>query len=154
MPHHPISQPCPHPRRPPCSTAGAPATDAVSAAAALRVPAADVAGRPGLGRGRSRLDAVRVLALDLGTSSVRGMVLDAAARPLPGALARRKVIVDVDPAGAATLDAAGYLAAWWHAWTSCQPPATSTASALVAASAQWHSVLPLDAARRARSGPC
>ena len=38
--------------------------------------------------------AMNILALDLGTSSVRGLVLDADAEPLPGALARRKVHLD------------------------------------------------------------
>jgi gluconokinase len=57
--------------------------------------------------------AMNVLALDLGTSSVRGMVFDAAAKPLPDALARRKVVLDVHPddTGAATLDAERYLGA-------------------------------------------
>ena len=71
----------------------------------------------------------RILALDLGTSSVRGLVLDAAARPLPGALARRKVTVDRrrrrgrhDRPGRRTWPGSS------SAWTSWPRPATSTAS--------------------------
>ena len=54
---------------------------------------------------------MNILALDLGTSSVRGLVLDADAVPLPGALARRKMAITIGDDGAATLDAAAYLAA-------------------------------------------
>lgn len=93
---------------------------------------------------------MNVLALDLGTSSVRGMVFDAAARPLPGALARRKVVleVDQDDTGAATLDAERYLGALVECLDDLSAEGWLDGVRLVAASAQWHSVLPVDAGGR------
>jgi len=85
-----------------------------------------------------------ILALDLGTSSVRGLVLDGGAVPLPGALARRSVEVAVDDSGAATLDAAGYLAALVDCLDELAAAGRLEGVRLVAASSQWHSVVPLD----------
>jgi gluconokinase len=94
--------------------------------------------------------AMNVLALDLGTSSVRGMVFDAAAKPLPGVLARRKVVLDVDAddTGAATLDAEHYLGALAECLDELSAAGHLDGVGLVAASAQWHSVLPTDARGR------
>jgi gluconokinase len=87
-----------------------------------------------------------ILALDLGTSSVRGLALDDAAVPLPGALARRAVEVAVDDDGAATLDGPGYLAALVECLDDLAAAGHLDGVTLVAASSQWHSILPLDAA--------
>ncbi|MDG4765683.1 FGGY family carbohydrate kinase [Solwaraspora sp. WMMD406] len=86
-----------------------------------------------------------ILALDLGTSSVRGLILDNAAVPLPGALARRKVALAVDRDGAATLDPADYLAALIDCVDDLAQAGRLDGVELVATAAQWHSVLPLDA---------
>jgi len=85
----------------------------------------------------------RILALDLGTSSVRGLVLDAAARPLPGLLARRKANLTVTADGAATIDPAGYLAGLTECLDELHAAGHLDGVGLVAASASWHSVLPL-----------
>lgn len=86
-----------------------------------------------------------ILALDLGTSSVRGLILDNAAVPQPGALARRKVALAVDRDGAATLDPADYLAALIDCLDDLNTAGQLDGVELVATAAQWHSVLPLDA---------
>jgi gluconokinase len=90
--------------------------------------------------------AMSILALDLGTSSVRGLVLDDAAVPLAGALARRSMEVAVDDSGAATLDAAAYLAALVACLDELAAAGRLDGVRLVAASAQWHSAVPLDRA--------
>jgi gluconokinase len=87
-----------------------------------------------------------ILALDLGTSSVRGMVLDDATVPLPAALARRMITIEMDDTGTATLDGPGYLAALLACFDELAEAGHLDAVELVVASAQWHSVLPLDAA--------
>ncbi|SCL15174.1 gluconokinase [Micromonospora nigra] len=89
---------------------------------------------------------MNILALDLGTSSVRGLVLDADARPLPGALARRRVRLTVGDDGAGTLDARRYLACFVECLDELSAAGHLRGVELVATSAQWHSVLPLDAA--------
>ncbi|MFF5173798.1 FGGY family carbohydrate kinase [Micromonospora sp. NPDC000089] len=89
---------------------------------------------------------MNTLALDLGTSSVRGLVLDGDAEPLPGALARRKVRLSVGDDGAGTLDAAGYLACLVECLDELAEGGHLTDVRLVAVSAQWHSVVPLDRA--------
>nr|MDT0659738.1 FGGY family carbohydrate kinase [Micromonospora sp. DSM 115978] len=85
-----------------------------------------------------------ILALDLGTSSVRGLVLDPAAAPLPGALARRKVRVRLGDDGSATLDGPGYLAALIECLDELAAGGHLANVGLVATAAQWHSVVPLD----------
>ncbi|BCL12630.1 gluconokinase [Micromonospora sagamiensis] len=89
---------------------------------------------------------MNILALDLGTSSVRGLVLDERTAPLPGALARRKMRLAVDDDGAGTLDGPGYLACLVECLDELQAAGHLRDVSLVAVSAQWHSVLPLDAA--------
>jgi gluconokinase len=91
------------------------------------------------------MTAPAILALDMGTSSVRALVLDPSARPLPDALARRKVTVRVDDDGAGTLDPEAYLALLVECLDELAAAGRLAGVALVAASAQWHSVLPLDA---------
>ncbi|MGC4806064.1 FGGY family carbohydrate kinase [Micromonospora sp. DT233] len=87
---------------------------------------------------------MNILALDLGTSSVRGLVLDADAAPLPGALARRKVHPTVDDDGTGTLDGPAYLACLIECLDELAAGGHLRDVGLVSASAQWHSVLPLD----------
>ncbi|MCX4471287.1 FGGY family carbohydrate kinase [Micromonospora sp. NBC_01655] len=87
-----------------------------------------------------------ILALDLGTSSVRGLVLDADASLRPGALARRKVRLTVDGAGAGTLDGPAYLACLVECLDELAAGGHLRDVGLVAVSAQWHSVLPVDRA--------
>ncbi|WP_213456512.1 FGGY family carbohydrate kinase [Rhizomonospora bruguierae] len=89
---------------------------------------------------------MNVLALDLGTSSVRALVLDAAAAPVPGALARRSALVQVDREGAGTLDPRRYLAALVECLDELSAAGRLAGVSLVATSTQWHSVLPVDAA--------
>ncbi|MFY1691620.1 FGGY family carbohydrate kinase [Plantactinospora sp. WMMB782] len=86
---------------------------------------------------------MRILALDLGTSSVRGLVLDAAARPLPDALARRPAEIVIGNDGRATLDGPGYLAALVECLDELAAAGHLGGVELVVASAQWHSVVPL-----------
>ncbi|QLQ36754.1 FGGY family carbohydrate kinase [Micromonospora robiginosa] len=93
-----------------------------------------------------------ILALDLGTSSVRGLVLDADAVPRPGALARRKVHLATGDDGAGTLDGPGYLACLVECLDELAAGGHLEQVDLVATSAQWHSVLPL-AADGTPSGP-
>ncbi|MEV4759519.1 FGGY family carbohydrate kinase [Micromonospora sp. NPDC049559] len=87
---------------------------------------------------------MNILALDLGTSSVRGLVLDGAAVPLPGALARRRVTIAVGADGAATLDGPGYLGALVECLDELNAGGHLDGVELVATAAQWHSILPLD----------
>jgi gluconokinase len=89
---------------------------------------------------------MNILALDLGTSSVRGLVLDDGATPLPGALARRRVRVRTGDDGTGTLDGPGYLACLTECLDELAAGGHLRDVELVAASAQWHSVVPLDAA--------
>ncbi|SCE94232.1 gluconokinase [Micromonospora viridifaciens] len=84
-----------------------------------------------------------VLALDLGTSSVRGLVLDADAGPRLGALARRKMRLTTGEDGTGTLDGAGYLACLVECLDELAAGGHLEDVELVATSAQWHSVLPL-----------
>lgn len=89
---------------------------------------------------------MKILALDLGTSSARAMVLDAAAQPLPGALARRPVVVTQGRDGAATLNVEIYLAAVVDCLDELAAGGWLDGVELVVSAAQWHSLLPLDAA--------
>ena len=58
----------------------------------------------------TKTDATRILALDLGTSSARALVLSAAdAAPVPGALARYKISPTYATGGSATLDLHEYV---------------------------------------------
>ncbi|MEU5528050.1 FGGY family carbohydrate kinase [Micromonospora chersina] len=86
-----------------------------------------------------------ILALDLGTSSVRGLVLDANAVPRPGALARRKVHLVTGDDGSGTLDGPRYLACLAECLDELAAAGHLRDVELVATSAQWHSVLPLGA---------
>ncbi|MFJ6167307.1 FGGY family carbohydrate kinase [Micromonospora orduensis] len=87
---------------------------------------------------------MNILALDLGTSSVRGLVLDADTQPLPGALARRKVSLTIGDDGTGTVSGPGYLACLIECLDELADGGHLRDVDLVAVSAQWHSVLPLD----------
>ncbi|WP_410813547.1 FGGY family carbohydrate kinase [Micromonospora sp. 067-2] len=87
---------------------------------------------------------MNILALDLGTSSVRGLVLDADTRPLPGALARRKIRLAIGDDGTGTLSGPAYLACLVDCLDELAAAGHLHDIDLVAVSAQWHSVLPLD----------
>ncbi|WP_089156034.1 FGGY family carbohydrate kinase [Micromonospora sp. NBS 11-29] len=93
-----------------------------------------------------------ILALDLGTSSVRGLVLDADAVPRAGALARRTVHLATGDDGTGTLDGPGYLACLLECLDELAAGGHLRRVGLVATSAQWHSVLPM-AADGTPSGP-
>jgi len=83
-----------------------------------------------------------VLALDMGTSSVRAMVLPDGR---PGPLARRSVTVDVDDAGRGTVDGKAYQGALVECLDELEARGALDGVTLVATSAQWHSVVPADA---------
>ncbi|WFF05984.1 gluconokinase [Micromonospora sp. WMMD1076] len=85
-----------------------------------------------------------ILALDLGTSSVRGLVLDADAVPRPGALARRRVRLVTGDDGSGTLDGPAYLACLVECLDELAAGGHLRDVDLVATSAQWHSVLPVE----------
>jgi gluconokinase len=87
-----------------------------------------------------------VLALDLGSSSVRGVVFDAELRP--GPVARRAAALHQDPTGAATFDPDRYLDALAACLDDLQAAGQLRGVRVVAASCQWHSLVPLDAAGR------
>ncbi|MFI5929138.1 FGGY family carbohydrate kinase [Micromonospora sp. NPDC051543] len=87
---------------------------------------------------------MNILALDLGTSSVRGLVLDGETRPLPGALARRKVKLAIGDDGTGTLSGPDYLASLVECLDELAEAGHLHDVGMVATSAQWHSVLPLD----------
>ena len=86
---------------------------------------------------------MKILAIDLGTSSVRGLVLDADANPLPGALARRKVGLTMADDGTGTVDGPDYLACLVECLDELAGAGHLRGVELVASSGQWHSVLPL-----------
>ncbi|BCJ61518.1 FGGY family carbohydrate kinase [Micromonospora endophytica] len=86
---------------------------------------------------------MKILALDLGTSSVRGLVLDGDLRPLPDGLARRKVVLTAADDGTGTLDARVYLDCLLACLDELSQRGRLRGVELVAVSAQWHSVLPL-----------
>ncbi len=83
----------------------------------------------------------RVLALDLGSSSVRALVCDAAARPIPGLLARQPIQLRQTDDGAGELDADAYVAALVACLDDLQAAGALDGVELVATSSQWHSVL-------------
>jgi gluconokinase len=83
-----------------------------------------------------------VLALDMGTSSVRAMVLPDGR---PGPVTRRTVTVDMDDAGAGTVDGRAYQGALVECLDELDASGALDGVNLVATSAQWHSVVPADA---------
>ncbi len=92
-----------------------------------------------------------VLALDLGTSSVRALACDAAAEPIEGIEARRAVPPRQDASGAGELDPDAYLAALCGCLDDLAAAGTLYQVGKVATSSQWHSVLALGADRQPAS---
>lgn len=91
---------------------------------------------------------MRILALDLGTSSARAMVVNEKGTPVPAAYARRKVSVAATADGAGTLDGPDYLAVVVECLDELAGDGRLDDIDLVAVSAQWHSVLAVDRAGR------
>ena len=92
-----------------------------------------------------------VIALDLGTSSVRALACDDRGEPIEGIVARRAVPPHQDATGAGELDPARYLAALGECLDELQAAGAMQGVATVATSSQWHSVLALDPRRRPAS---
>ena len=86
----------------------------------------------------------RVLALDLGTSSGRALILDGQATPVPGALARHKVVPAYSSDGAATLDLDGYVDGVLGCIDTLHDKGLLDGVEHVVMSSQWHSIVALD----------
>jgi gluconokinase len=94
----------------------------------------------------------RVLALDLGTSSVRALVFDDRGAPLPDMLARRPTHLDITDEGKAELDPDGVVAAVGECLDELNGRGELDGVQLVATSCAWHSVIALDAGGRRLTG--
>jgi len=87
----------------------------------------------------------RVLALDLGTSSARALVLSAAdATPVPGALARYKISPTYATGGSATLDLHEYVEGLLGCLDELQQNGHLDEIGAIVLSSQWHSIVALD----------
>jgi gluconokinase len=86
----------------------------------------------------------RVLALDLGTSSVRALVFDDRGVPLPDMLARRPTHLDITDEGKAELDPDGVVAAVGECLDELGSRGELDDVEHVATSCAWHSVIALD----------
>ncbi|TCO33475.1 gluconokinase [Kribbella steppae] len=86
-----------------------------------------------------------VLALDLGTSSARALVLSAAdATPVPGALARYKISPTYATGGSATLDLHEYVEGLLGCVDELQQNGHLNDIGAIVISSQWHSIVALD----------
>jgi gluconokinase len=94
----------------------------------------------------------RVLALDLGTSSVRALVFDERGGAVPGVLARRPADLLVDDAGRAELDPDEVVAAVGECLDELAGKGELDEVGHVATSCAWHSVIAVDAAGRRLTG--
>ena len=92
-----------------------------------------------------------ILALDVGTSSIRAIGYDALGRPLPGADARVGCEPTATPDGGSELDPEELVAATASAIDRCLAAAPGPPAA-VGASVFWHSLLALDADGRPLTG--
>ncbi|MFK4088528.1 FGGY family carbohydrate kinase [Kribbella sp. NPDC020789] len=87
----------------------------------------------------------RLLALDLGTSSSRALVLDAAdASPIPGALARHKISPAYGHDGSAVLDVHEYVEGLLSCLDELEQNGHLTGIQAIVLSTQWHSIVALD----------
>ncbi|MEU4197042.1 FGGY family carbohydrate kinase [Kribbella sp. NPDC026611] len=87
----------------------------------------------------------RVLALDLGTSSARALVLSAAdAAPIEGALARHKISPTYSTGGSATLDLHEYVEGLLGCLDELEQNGHLDGITAVVLSSQWHSIVALD----------
>jgi gluconokinase len=94
----------------------------------------------------------RVLALDLGTSSVRALVFDDRGAALPGLLARRPTTLDLTDEGKAELDPDEVVAAVGECLDELAGQGRLDGVEHVATSCAWHSVIALDENGRRRTG--
>jgi gluconokinase len=94
----------------------------------------------------------RVLALDLGTSSVRALVFDDRGAPLPDMLARRPTHLDITDEGKAELDPDGVVAAVGECLDELNGRGELDGVQQVATSCAWHSVIALDTGGRRLTG--
>ena len=92
-----------------------------------------------------------ILALDVGTSSIRAIGYDALGRPLPGADARVSCEPTTTPDGGSELDPEELVAATASAIDRCVASAPGPPAA-VSASVFWHSLLALDGDGRPLTG--
>lgn len=88
--------------------------------------------------------ATKVLALDLGTSSGRALILDGEATPVPGALARHKVVPAYSADGAATLDLDDYVGGVLGCVDTLHQQGVLDGVQHIVMSSQWHSIVALD----------
>ncbi|WP_350278730.1 FGGY family carbohydrate kinase [Kribbella sp. HUAS MG21] len=94
----------------------------------------------------------RVLALDLGTSSARALVLSAAdASPVEGALARHKISPAYGNDGSATLDLHEYVEGLLGCLDELQQNGHLDGIGAIVLSSQWHSIVALDNTGGART---
>jgi gluconokinase len=94
----------------------------------------------------------RVVALDLGTSSVRALVFDDRGAPLAGVLARRPTHLDVTDEGKAELDPDGVVGAVGECLDELASRGELDGVGHVATSCAWHSVIALDGGGRRLTG--
>lgn len=85
-----------------------------------------------------------ILALDLGTSSARALVLSPDASPVPGALARHKITALYGAAGEATLDLHDYVEGLLGCLDELQQNGHLSDISAIVLSSQWHSIVALD----------
>src|SRR4051794_30138730 len=87
----------------------------------------------------------RVLALDLGTSSARALVLSAEdAAPIPGALARHRISPTYATGGYATLGLHEYVEGLLGCLDELQQNGHLDGITAIVLSSQWHSIVALD----------
>ena len=94
----------------------------------------------------------RVLALDLGTSSVRALVFDERGAALPDMLARRPTSLELSDDGKAELDPDAVVAAVGECLDELAGRGELDQVEHVATSCAWHSVIALDDAGRRQTG--
>src|SRR6187397_1241235 len=94
----------------------------------------------------------RVLALDLGTSSVRALVFDDRGAPLPDMLARRPTHLHISDEGKAELDPGALVSAIGECLDELDGRGELDGVQDVATSCAWHSVIALDGAGRRLTG--
>jgi gluconokinase len=94
----------------------------------------------------------RVLALDLGTSSVRALVFTSDGAPVPGVLARRPTNLEIDDSGRAELDPDEVLAAIGDCIDELTAEGHLRQVTDVAISCAWHSVIAVDRAGQPLTG--
>ena len=94
----------------------------------------------------------RVLALDLGTSSVRALLFSRDGEPVPDVLARRPTHLEIDDDGRAELDPDAVVAAIGECLDELSDAGRLRDVSDVALSCAWHSVIAVDAAGKPLTG--